>query len=153
MGRDVANVCAGLMSDRAKKADLDCGDDFLGSKYFPPSLLTTAAQHDPKSMLFQNSALPSLPLTHKERTRLRQILDSRGCLKDKKLLLCSGGEDPLVPWGNSEPFVQVLRDVGVDVDGRVYDGVGHKFSKDMVQDTVKWLVGVVGDGPREKARI
>lgn len=141
------------MSDRAKEADLDCGEGFLGSKYFPRCLLTTAAQHDPKSILFQEAAVPSLPLTLKERTRLRQVLDARGCLKDKKLLLCSGGEDPLVPWRNSEPFVEVLRDVGVDVDGRVYKGVGHKFSKGMVEDVVEWLVDAVGEGPREKARI
>lgn len=143
----------GLMSKRAKNADLDCGEDFLGSRYFPPSLVTTANHHDAKAVLFQNNALPSLPLTHKERTRLRQILDSRGCLKGKKLLLCSGGDDALVPWRHSKGFVEVLKDVGVDVDGGAYEGVGHKFAKEMVLDTVKWLTEVVGEGPRERARI
>lgn len=140
------------MSDRAKTANLDC-DTFLGSQYFPQSLLRTSNAHDPKSTLFQQEPLPSIPLDLKAKTRLRQILDVRGCLKEKKLLLCSGGEDPLVPWANSEPFVDVLKDVGVDVDGRVYEGVGHKFSKNMVTDVVEWLVSAVGEGPRERARI
>ena len=150
------------MSDRAKTSKLDYGDDFLGSKYFPPSLVESCAQHDPKALLFNTQAIPTLPLSQNERTRLKAVFDHR--IKGKRLLLCSGGADELVPYANAESFVTVLKDaVGgwyqdgrVMVDDRVYKDIGHQFSKDMVEDTVKFLVEAVEGGPRkrdEKAKI
>lgn len=145
---------AGLMGDRAKNSKLDYGENFLGSKYFPDDLVATCKSYDPKGILLGTSSLPSLPLVDDERSRLSQILSSRGCLKGKRLLLCSGGEDKLVPYVNSAPMVRLLEDVGgVDVEDKVYEGVGHSFSAGMVEDAVRFLVGAVEDGPREKAKI
>lgn len=144
------------MSDRAKTSKLDCGDSFIGSKYFPPSLVETCTQNDPKALLFKTQPLPTLPLSTQEQARLRHIFDSR--IKGKRLLLCSGGADELVPYANAESFVKVLKDaVGgwyqdgrVVVDDRVYEGVGHRFNKDMVEDTVKFLINAVEAGPRKR---
>jgi hypothetical protein len=55
------------MGDRAFKAGLDCGRDFLGSKYFPSPLVRTACTCDPKAALFSSNPLPQLPLSHDQR--------------------------------------------------------------------------------------
>lgn len=140
------------MGDRASQAGLDCGKDFLGSKYFPSSLVGTCCSHDPKACLFSSQPLPSTPLSPEEQARLTELLASRGLRgpSGKPLLLLSGKEDPLVPHKHTLPFVQVLESLeGVHVDDRVYEGVGHWFSADMVKDAVEFLVKAVADGPRE----
>ncbi|KAM0555154.1 hypothetical protein ACHAPJ_006506 [Fusarium lateritium] len=152
---------ASLMSDRAAQANLDCGADFVGSKYFPKDLIKTCCNHDPKSLLFGTSPIPSSALPAAEQTRLRAILDAR--VRGKKLLLCSGGDDALVPYANSKSFVALLkeavgeggwyRDGGVELDDRVYEGIGHSFSAGMVEDAVKFLVNAVENGPRGKGQV
>ena len=145
------------MSDRAKTANLDCGEHFLGSKYFPESLTRTCQAVDPNALLFGPPSTLALPLPAIERERLRHVFDDR--ISGKKLLLCSGGDDALVPYANAKPFVDVLKDAtkgwykdgNVLVDDRVYKGVGHRFSKGMVEDAVRFLVGVLEDGHREKS--
>lgn len=144
----------GLMSDRAKISGLDVGANLLGSKYFPEDLVTTCKAYDPKGILLGTSPLPKLPLADEERSRLTQVLASRGCLGGKKLLLCSGKEDKLVPYANTAPMARLLEDIGgVDMEDKVYEGVGHSFSAGMVEDAVKFLVKAVEDGPRERAKI
>lgn len=145
------------MSDRAIKAGLDCGKDFLGSKYFPSPLVHTARTYDPKAALFSANPLPKLPLSDDERTRLADLLDARGLRGGprggKPLLLLSGQTDQLVPHRNTRPFVEVLAAVGgVSVDDRVYEGVGHAFSGDMVRDAVAFLVKAAVEGPRGEAQ-
>ncbi|UKZ75009.1 hypothetical protein TrVFT333_002681 [Trichoderma virens FT-333] len=123
---------AGLLGSRAAASKLDYGGaNFLGSKYFPADSIAT--------------------------DRLRKILDSR--VRGKKLLLCSGGADELVPYAQAEPLIRVLKDAvggwyadgGVEVDDRVYEGVGHRFAADMVNDAVAFLMRVVAEGPRQKS--
>ncbi|KAF7545805.1 hypothetical protein G7046_g9472 [Stylonectria norvegica] len=154
-----AEIPSCLMSDRAKASSLDCGDTFLGSKYFPPSLINTCKTHDPKALLFGLAPTPDvLPLPPAEQARLRSVFDAR--IRGKSLLLCSGAEDELVPYANSRPLVRVLKDAvggwygdgGVVVDDRVYEGVGHRFSKGMVEDAVDFLVEAVERGPRERSK-
>lgn len=143
------------MSDRAVKAGLDCGKDFLGSKYFPSSLVHTACTCDPKAVLFSANPLPQLPLSDDERARLADLLDARGLRgpRGKPLLLLSGQTDQLVPHRNTRPFVEVLEAVGgVSVDDRVYEGVGHAFSGDMVRDAVAFLVKAAMEEPRGEAQ-
>jgi hypothetical protein len=41
----------------------------------------------------------------------------------------------------------------VELDDRVYEGVGHKFSADMVKDAVRFLVNAVEKGPRGKSQV
>lgn len=155
------------MSDRARLSKLDTqGGALLGSKYFPPPLLRTLEAHDPKAILFGAGAdsLPPLPLSAPEQDRLRGILDAR--VRGKRLLLCSGADDKLVPYARSKPLLDVLKDaVGgwyrdgrVVLDDRVYEGVGHWFSAAMVRDSVAFLVEAVALGPRgrevgERSRI
>ncbi|KAL7949384.1 Alpha/Beta hydrolase protein [Trichoderma barbatum] len=148
---------AGLLSKRAASSKLDYGEaGFLGSKYLPADSIATIRKSDPKGILFGTSPIPSLPLSSAEQDRLRKILDSR--VRGKKLLLCSGGADDLVPYAQAEPFIKVLKDAasgwyadgGVEVDDRVYEGVGHKFAADMVNDAVAFLMRVVKEGPRQR---
>lgn len=143
------------MSSRAKKAGLDCGDGgFLGSRYFPEDLVTACAKHDPKAILFGDAPLPTPPLPQGDRARLAKVLGARGLVGGKKLLLCSGADDKLVPYANGAPFVRLLEDVGgVNVEDKLYQGVGHSFSSAMVEDAVRFLVDAVQNGPRERARI
>ncbi|KAF5662177.1 hypothetical protein FHETE_8067 [Fusarium heterosporum] len=152
---------AGLLTDRAAQANLDCGAAFVGSKYFPKDLIQTCSLHDPKTLLFGTSPIPSSPLSNTEQARLKLILDEH--IRGKKLLLCSGGDDALVPYEKTKPFATFLkeavgekgwyRDGGVEMDDRVYKGVGHKFSADMVEDAVRFLVNAVEKGPRGKGQV
>ena len=140
----------GLMRDRAKLANLPCGDnggDVLGSKYFPPCLLRTCAANDPKTILFGEAPLPSSSLslaTEEERARLRSLVD-RHVGGSKKLLLLSGGADALVPHAHTEPFARALGELGVDVRDEVFAGVGHSFAAPMVERAVEFLVGSFGE--------
>ncbi|CAM1500558.1 Fc.00g097200.m01.CDS01 [Cosmosporella sp. VM-42] len=146
----------GLMSDRAKTANLDCGDAFFCSNYFPRSLVDTCLRVDPKGYLFGALPIPDLPLSTSEKARLRPILDEK--IMKKKLLLCSGEDDNLVPYANSTPILNFLKDAvegwhkegGVVMEDRIYAGVGHRFSKGMVEDAVRFLVGVMEDRLCEK---
>lgn len=157
---DQADEMIGLLGDRAAQAKLDCGAAFVGSKYFPKDLTQTCNSHDPKALLFGTSTIPSPSLSATEQARLRTILDKR--IRGKKLLLCSGGDDALVPYAKTKPFATLLkeavgehgwyRDGGVEMDDRVYEGVGHKFSADMVEDAVRFLVSAVERGPRGKVQ-
>ncbi|KAL6864106.1 alpha/beta-hydrolase [Trichoderma novae-zelandiae] len=146
---------AGLLSSRAAASKLDCGETgFLGSKYFPADTIAAIRKSDPKGILFGTNPVPSLPLSQPEQDRLRKILDNR--VRGKKLLLCSGAADELVPYRHAQPLIAVLRDAaegwyrdgGLEVDDRVYEGVGHRFSADMVGDAVEFLLRVVGEGGR-----
>ncbi|CAI6097634.1 unnamed protein product [Clonostachys chloroleuca] len=140
----------GLMGGRAAGSKLDCGAQFLGSRFFPRDLVAVCKANDPKGFLFSDSPLPQLPLSEAERSRLSALVDSRG-LRSKKLLLLSGGDDQLVPHKFTAPFVKVLAEVGgLQVDDRVFDGVGHWFSAEMVEQAVEFLVKAVGEGPRPK---
>lgn len=143
------------MSDRAANAGLDYGESFLGSKYFPSPLIQLASTCDPKAWLFSSNPLPSLPLAEDERVRIASLLDSRGLRgpRGKPLLLQSGERDQLVPYKNTEPMAKLLAAVGgVSVDDRVYEGVGHAFSADMVKDAVAFLVKATIDGPRKESQ-
>ncbi|PMB72157.1 hypothetical protein BM221_002257 [Beauveria bassiana] len=145
-----------LMSSRAAAGNLVAkGSSFLGSRHFPASLVRICAAHDPKAMLFGTEPVPGLPLGDADRDRVRQVLD-RHRVAGKRLLLCSGGRDKLVPYAVGQSTVDVLKDAseswypGISVDSRVYKDVGHAFGKDMVTDAVAFLVDAVARGPREK---
>ncbi|KAF5127040.1 hypothetical protein E5D57_007967 [Metarhizium anisopliae] len=149
-----------LMGARARRSALDTGGaSLLGSRYFPRDLLAMCRGNDPKAIVFGAEApVPSVPLSEGERARLREIFDAR--IRGKKLLACSGGDDELVPYASSRPFLRVLKDAAegwyrdgeVVVEDRVYAGVGHRFNADMVTDAVAFLVRAVEDGPRTGAR-
>ncbi|KAJ9156571.1 Alpha/beta-hydrolase [Pleurostoma richardsiae] len=148
-----------LLSDRARLSRLptykEGTDSFLGSSDFPPALVRHCCELDPKALLFgaETQSTPSGQTDQKELARLKAILDAR--IRGKKFLVQSGGDDKLVPYRCSRDFVTWLEaaaadgDGGFVVDNRVYEGVGHVFSEEMVRDAVKFVVDVVneaGDG-------
>ncbi|KAG6142619.1 hypothetical protein E4U38_005202 [Claviceps purpurea] len=149
-----------LMTERHKESPLPTPSPFLGSVYFPSDLVTEIQKVDPKARLFGATAAPppSPPLPASEQDRLRDLLDAK--VRGKKVLVCSGGDDKLVPYARSAPLLAVLKDAvrpggwyedgGFVLEDRVYEGVGHKFSEDMVRDSVKFLVRIVSEGPRDR---
>jgi hypothetical protein len=147
-----------LMRDRARLSKLatysaeDDGASFAGSKDFPPALVEACKKLDPKGILFGTSAVPAPGTTSEaEQERLRTILDEK--VKGKKFLVCSGGDDKLVPYRCSQPFMDWFKDAAktwyadgnVYVEDNVYAGIGHSFSSEMVQDAIRFVLDVVGD--------
>lgn len=145
------------MRDRARLSKLatysseDEGASFAGSKDFPPALVGACKKLDPKGILFGTSAVPAPGATSEaEQKRLRAILD--GKVKGKKFLVCSGGEDKLVPYRCSQPFMDWFKDAtrtwyadgNVYVEDNIYAGVGHAFSPEMVEDVIRFVLDVVG---------
>ncbi|KAK4039457.1 hypothetical protein C8A01DRAFT_16580 [Parachaetomium inaequale] len=145
-----------LLSDRARLSKLstysaqDDGASFLGSKDFPPSLVNACKKSDPKAIFFGASPVPDPKASAANDENARKILSDH--LRGKKFLLCSGGEDKLVPYRCSEPFLQWFKQAtgswfkeeGVSVDDRVYPGIGHSFSADMITDSVQFVIDAVG---------
>ncbi|KAK4211655.1 hypothetical protein QBC37DRAFT_426577 [Rhypophila decipiens] len=141
-----------MLSDRAKKSKLptfsaqDNGSTFLGSKDFPPSLVNACRKQDPRGILFGTSEVTTETFTKKQHDVLHEKLAG------KKILVCSGGSDKLVPYSCSEPFLRWLKEATtarfkeekIEVDDRVYEGIGHQFSEEMVADAVRFVVDVVG---------
>lgn len=146
-----------LMRDRARLSKLathsaaDGGASFAGSRDFPPALVEACKKLDPKAILFGTSAVPAPGTTtsEAERRRLRAVLDQK--VRGKKFLVCSGGDDKLVPYRCSKPFLDWFKDAartwyadgGVYIEDNVYAGVGHTFSAEMVKDAVRFVVDVV----------
>src|SRR5687768_4529764 len=112
------------MSRRGKNShlELEDGEDFLGSKWFPSSLISTCLKNDPRGLLFGRA--PATPSGETDPSF--DLSGPRG----KKLLLCSGADDKLVPHKVGVPFIKAVGARGVEVDERVYEGVGHAFSAD-----------------------
>ncbi|KUI58443.1 hypothetical protein VP1G_05722 [Cytospora mali] len=143
-----------LMKDRARLSKLSTydkdtkGADFLGSKDFPPALVSQCAQFDPKGIVFGTHHVVEAP-SEKQQAKYRKILDKH--VKGKKLLMTTGGDDKLVPWRCSEPFTKFFtsaadgwyKDSGLVVDNRIYAGIGHECSPDMVVDAVRFVCDVV----------
>lgn len=156
-----------LMRDRARLSKLPTydrstgGEGFLGSRDFPPALVAQCARFDPKGILFGAGEVVEVP-DEAQQARLRTILDAH--VRGKKLLMCTGGADKLVPWRCSEPFTKFFttaaggwyKDSGLVADNRVYPGVGHECSPDMVVDAVRFVCEVVqgqGTGGQAASRI
>lgn len=142
------------MKDRARLSKLNTydkdtkGEGFLGSKDFPPALVAQCAQFDPKGIVFGTDDVAKEP-SEAQQAQLRQILDKH--VKGKKLLMTTGGDDKLVPWRCSRFFTNFFtnaaegwyKDSGLVVDNRVYAGIGHECSPDMVVDAVRFLCEAV----------
>ena len=144
------------MTDRARLSKLETytksdGASFLGSKDFPNALIASILTSDPRGILFGTSDIQSNP-SDAEQRRLRRILDAK--IKGKKLLVCSGGADKLVPYHCAEPFMQFLKsatsgwykDGNVYVEDIVYPGVGHAYSEGMVKDTTRFVSNILAGG-------
>jgi hypothetical protein len=147
------------MSDRARLSKLQTyissnGANFLGSKDFPSALVSSCKKWDPKGILFGTSETTSGPSE-----QLRQLLDLK--LKGKRILVCSGGADKLVPYHCSEPFLKFLKDAtggwykdgGLYVEDNVYPGVGHAYSEGMVKDTTRFVSDTLAGGLRPTSNL
>ena len=149
------------MTDRARLTKLETytksnGADFLGSKDFPNALIDSIKRSDPRGLLFATSAIQANP-SESEQKRLRKILDAK--IKGKRLLVCSGGADKLVPYHCAQPFMQFLknatngwyRDGDVYVEDIVYPGVGHAYSEGMVKDTTRFVSDILAGSSQKPA--
>ncbi|TLD23810.1 hypothetical protein PspLS_06741 [Pyricularia sp. CBS 133598] len=153
-----------LLSDRAKLSKLptfsteDNGASFLGTKDFPPDLVRACEKYDPRGLVFGPRKTPSWPLPAEGALEVKHILTSR--LRGKRLLNCSGGDDKLVPYYCSKPFVEFMKgaqqewsELDLVFDDRVYAGAGHEFSPGMVTDAVQFLVETTRtEGSRESLK-
>ena len=84
-------------------------------------------------------------------------------LGGKRILNLAGGEDKLVPFDCSKPFLEFLEKAVDDesiwgerappvVVNRVFDGVGHEMTEAMVREAVEFI-GDVLEGGEEGNRL
>jgi hypothetical protein len=154
-----------MMADRARLSKLSTyvtSDDgklaFVGSSDFPPALIESCNKYDPRAILFGTSKVPTAELSEPEQRRLGMILDQR--IQGKKFLLCSGGDDKLVPYRCSKPFVDWFKHAtstwykhgNVGVEDNVYPGIGHLFSADMVTDSIRFILDVVSSAGEQQQK-
>lgn len=143
------------MSDRARLSKRHSylasnGTEFFGSKDFPGSLIASALKRDPKGLLFGRGEVTRMP-TQIEQRHLHGILDEH--VRGKRVLVCSGGSDKLVPYRCSEPFLQFLKeanqtwyhDANFRVEDIIYPGVGHEYTDEMMSATAKFVGDVLAD--------
>ncbi|ESZ96499.1 hypothetical protein SBOR_3121 [Sclerotinia borealis F-4128] len=156
-----------VMTDRARLSKLQTytstqGADFHGSKDFPLALMSSLKKWDPKGIIFGTSEIEDTP-TLAMQELYTPILDQK--IKGKRILVCSGANDRLVPYHCSKPFMQFLKNAtsgwykggNVYVEDNVYPGVGHAFSDGMVKDTIRFvndtLVAKSGGGVSDLSKI
>lgn len=146
-----------LIRDRARLSKLetfskaDNGKSFLGSRDFPDALVKAVEKYDPKGLLFGAAGEIGFPPSEEEKARLRPILDAR--IKGKRFQVLSGGQDKLVPYAKSEPFLDFFKsavetwykDGGVSVEDIIDPDAGHEFSARMMADAVRFIVDEVVD--------
>lgn len=152
-----------LLRDRARRYDrasytTSSGDTFANSEDFPPALVAALSRTDPKALLFSSSPIPPnhASIRSETRSKLKSALASR--VSNKRILVQSGGRDKLVPYDCSKPFLGFLKHAmeegeQLTVDDRVYEGVGHRFTDEMLDEAVKWIAEVVGRSDRAKGPI
>ncbi|CZR59889.1 uncharacterized protein PAC_09783 [Phialocephala subalpina] len=152
-----------MMTDRARLSKLETytasgGSSFLGSADFPKALISSCEKGDPKAMLFGTSEINASP-SGEEQKKLRELLDSK--LTSKRVLVCSGRDDKLVPYHCSEPFLTFLKqatsgwykDGGVYVEDKVYSGVGHAYSEGMAKDTTRFVSDLLASSLKPASKI
>jgi hypothetical protein len=136
------------MSDRARLSKRETytasnGAEFFGSKDFPRALISSVQSVHPKDMLFGTSDIKPR-LSKFEEKYFGDIFNAK--IKGKRLLVCSGENDKLVPYRFTEPFTHFLKEAadGWYKEGNLYieDNtypVGHEYSDGMVIDTIRFV--------------
>jgi pimeloyl-ACP methyl ester carboxylesterase len=144
-----------LMLDRArlsKIADWDPKDSssFLNSKSFTKTLWAAVKRYDPAGLIM--GQLDGVRISGRlqepsddEKDNISRVLD--GTLREKRILLLSGGADKLVPYRCGEPFLNFLKTAirtyykhgGIVLVDLVFDGVGHEISSDMVGELIRFV--------------
>ena len=109
-------------------------------KYDPAGLLCgqlSAGNEDTRNQI------PS----EKEKTWLIPLMKTS--LQSKRILNLAGGADKLVPYRCGEPFLRWLKAATaregwfgngeVILEDKVFEGVGHEMSSDMVQEAIRFI--------------
>jgi predicted esterase len=89
--------------------------------YLPQSFLRILERNDPGTILRLTQEIPDP-------------------LKRKKILVLAGKEDTLVPWIASTHFISVLQQQSKNIQVKQYDGVGHAYPPEMMQDFYNWFI-------------
>lgn len=142
-----------LMSQRAQNGKLEtAGRDFLGSKDFPKGLVEAVEKYDPAGLLLGELDVVTAE-DHKhepseaEQKRIKPLL--RDTLGGKRILCLSGGADKLVPYSQSEPFLDWLKkaikkdgwagDLDIALEDIVDEKAGHEYSAKMRTEAVRFI--------------
>ncbi|KAJ7510274.1 Alpha/Beta hydrolase protein [Mycena galericulata] len=109
----------GLMEPRAQAQGIS-----VGPPHFPENLLK----------LIRAETLTALPYT---------TTDEKNPFLGKKVLVLSGGSDPIVPWSASQKFVEGLEVGTGDKKVIVFEDAGHEVTPAMVQAAVDYILAVL----------
>lgn len=153
-----------LMLQRAEKSRRKIfGPKFLGSADFPNALIAAVDAFDPAGLFLPTelkgpnvvgagiaSVVPSSSVQASTVTLLTEKL------RNKKILLQSGGADKLVPYACGETFLRFLKTAagswwksnGLVLDDRLYEGVGHETTPQMAKEAVEWIGDVLAGDVR-----
>jgi hypothetical protein len=157
------------MAQRASKSRLadwnassTHGAAFFGSASFPPALIGEIEAKDPAGWLMplaaKATALP--PLQQPKHDTLVPVVKSsvvarlNKSLKGKAIFNLAGGNDKLVPYECSKPFMDFLKGAADPKDGwwkdggllvldKVYKGVKHETTPQMATEAVVFLGDIV----------
>lgn len=87
-------------------------------------------------------------ITEEEKARVTLLMQRS--LKGKRILNMAGGNDKLVPYKCSEPFLSWLKnavgpggffaDGGVVLEDIIFEGVGHEMSPGMVEEVHRFVI-------------
>ncbi len=150
-----------LMKYRAAKSLVDTyttaqatGQPFIGSSDFPPALVDVVRRRDPACWL-EHAPTANVPdglrgvaVGLEQKKRRRMVSEHLG---GKDLFILSGRADKLVPYACSSPFLDTLRDFihestddtimpFPDLVDKVYDGVRHEVTREMVNDALDFII-------------
>ena len=168
-----------LMKQRAEKSKRKAwmetvppGAGFIGSDDFPSSLCEVIKRTDPCGILM--AALESGSVNvHDISSSIRDPSDHeipqtaklmRGHLAGKRILNMAGGNDKLVPYTCSEPFLDWLKRAttkqgwlkesdGFHLEDQVYEGVGHAFSSDMTVRASSFITSTLDNEETQESKI
>lgn len=153
------------MSQRARKTKLESwtssgGRDFLGSNDFPKGLVEAVEKYDPAGLLLgELDTVTGDDYLHEpsdvEKTRIKPLL--RDSLGGKRIMCLSGGADKLVPYSQSEPFLNWLKgaikkeawagDLDIVLEDIVDEQAGHEYSGKMQTEAVRFISeSLAGEG-------
>ena len=149
-----------LMKHRARLSKLKTwtessppGSTFVGSADFPKDLAAAVEAYDPAGVFLgpvsqrTEESYTRRP-TEPDLKRVSSLMTQK--LKGKSILTLSGGDDKLVPYSQSRPFIRWLQSA-INKDGwcshsnitlrdHVFQGVGHAMTPSMLETATDFLI-------------
>jgi len=92
-----------------------------GPPWLPRSLVRVLERDDPGMILRSTGEFPT-------------------ALKTKPILVLHGTDDPVVPWEVATNFISHLAQQSNLVQVKLYKGVGHRMTAEMIDDFYDWLL-------------